>query len=288
MRRWAWLPGMVTFVILAFGAAHSQGGLRGAADDFVQQFGGDVDAAIGMVTGLAELAPGQLEALLASEEGVAAFTRAARIAGVPQVVIDSVLDPAAAYDTMAEFADDLEGVLAVLRDTSATAPLDQATMAQSPPAAGPEPSVPVPDGALEGPVVGDDEVTPAAVDPPTTGVATATEVRSPLADALGFATWLELVLVIISWLTLTWLIFFVLWRLLMPANPFLAVRAAYTVSVLIALAYLALVFWPKFFEYVVPEEISYVPYVAAGVLAVIVMIVIWASYRTQADADEGA
>jgi len=277
MRRVSWCT-LVALIVMGLGPASAQVGLRDAVDGLVRQFGGDVDAAIDVVSGFAEMAPGQLEALRANEEAVTVIGQAARLAGVPQVAVDAVLDPSAALDTVASYSDDLQSVLRALeavRDGAPVAaePLEGATLAQAPPQdAVPTPSPPSPSPA------------PAPVPPP----ADLSDVRSPLADALGFATWLELALVIISWLTITWLFFFVLWRVLMPANPFLAVRLAYTLSVLAALTYLALVFWPKFFTYALPEEVSYVPYVAAGVIAVIMMIVVWASYRSQTDLDEGA
>lgn len=300
MKRLTWCVLVAACLSMLWSVAAAQAGLRDAVDGLVREYGGDVDGVIETVSGLAQRAPGQLEALRENQEAVAAFRQAARLAGVPQVAVDALLDPEAAFDTVAAHAGDLQVLLDALHE-AATGPAvpSNDTLAQAPPSeepqqpapqaeAAPPPTEAAPEDAPAPTPPGEGEPAPLDPQPAPALPPGVTEVRSPLADALGFATWLELALVIVSWLTLTWLFFFLLWRVLMPANPFLAVRLAYSLSVLAALAYLTFVFWPKFFEVVVPDEVSYLHYVVAGVIAVIVMIVLWASYRTQTDADEGA
>lgn len=102
-------------------------------------------------------------------------------------------------------------------------------------------------------------------------------------QALSAAAWLELAFVVVGWLALTWLVFFVLWRVTWYENPFLAVRVAYTISVPFALAYLLLLFWPRYFSYVLPSNLSYVPYAVAGVIAILLLLIVWASHQSRVD-----
>lgn len=102
-------------------------------------------------------------------------------------------------------------------------------------------------------------------------------------QALSAAAWLELAFVVMGWLALTWLVFYAVWRVRWNENPFLAVRVAYTISVPFALAYLLLFFWPRYFSYVLPSSLSYVPYAVAGVIVIALLLIVWTSYQSRVD-----
>jgi hypothetical protein len=271
MRRGPWWPLVVALAVAAIGNAQQPlSDLGAAASSLLRQFEGDVATAREVVDRVAALPPDVLSAAL-DGAGVpgAIVPDALRLAGVPEPLLE---DPAATL-AAARFL--------VMDPSGAIDALNEATMAQAPPpdTSGPTPSAPTsPDAAPSSPDA-------APTDPAPVDVEAAPEVSTAVTteSALGVATWIELGLVLVSWVAITWVFFFFFWRTFMAANPFLAVRLAYSISVVAVLAYLALVFWPKFFAFALPDDFGYLPYVAAGVLAILVMIGIWTSYRTEVD-----
>jgi hypothetical protein len=259
------LRGSLTAVLAVFAIGYAQqssGDLATAASNLLRQFGGDGAAAVEAVERLAALPPEALTALL---EGAGAagsvVPEVLRLAGVPEPLLE---DPAATLAAARFVALDTRGAIGALN----------AAVAQAPPAgeAGPASGAAAPSDGV-----------PGGAEPVAAETAPAVSTAVSIQDALGVATWVELVLVLVSWVTLTWVFFFFFWRVFMSGNPFLAVRLAYSISVVAVLAYLALVFWPKFFAYALPADFGYVPYVTAGVLAALMMIGLWTSYRSEVD-----
>lgn len=101
----------------------------------------------------------------------------------------------------------------------------------------------------------------------------------PVGVVISAAALVELVVLVVGWLAATWVLFFGVWRLFLPDNPFLAARVAYSVSVPAALLYLALVYWPKYLPEVLPRQYAFIPIVGGIVVAGVVIIMVWANYR---------
>lgn len=284
---------------LAFQLAWAQvpSDLTSTLDRFVAQVG-DPNVVREIVEDVASLTPESVSRILSSGTPEAALLELASNAGVPELAAAAARDPVATLRALEVIASDPDAALAALDRAGREGSLD-GVLAQAPPDVEPDPTEPPP---LPGSVPSD---TPAAGDAPIddpAGPAGSNQQNAPALPgsesndgtervsqearlALDVATWLELGFVVVGWIAVTWLLFFVLWRLFLAGNPFLAVRIAYSISVVAALSYLALVFWPREFGAAVDSRYAYVPYVVAGVLALLVIVAIWANYRTESEYD---